>query len=202
MVKVDLGLVGADGLEQREVVRLTLDYCARLGKCIAEIFDEQVTRLCKSPSAILGYDLALIAVENVNQGKRGLVLVVELRCRIQGDHEFERQVCESQNVPGIAEDGAPLLGETDALIGQVVREHVACGCKIGIGMNAAVKANETHAGLRGGMAAAPAHNHGPRTVIVEAEMGQLVVALGADELVAAPEIAFRALEGAAEVVQV
>ena len=69
-------------------------------------------------------------------------------------------------------------------------------------MNAAVEANETYAGLRGGVAAAPAHNHGSGTVIVEAEMGQLVVTLGADELVPAPEVALRALKGAAEVVQV
>jgi hypothetical protein len=69
-------------------------------------------------------------------------------------------------------------------------------------MNAAVEANETYAGLRGGVSAAPANNHGSGTIIVEAEMGQLVVTLGADKFVPAPEIALRALKGAAEVVQV
>ena len=52
------------------------------------------------------------------------------------------------------------------------------------------------------MAAAAANKHGPRAIIVEAEMGELLVAFGTNKVCVAPELGLRALEGAAEMVEV
>ncbi len=141
-----------------------------LGQRGSHVLYEEVARLRERARAVLGGDLALLLVGDVDEREGDLLVVEFLGSGVERHHQLDGQLGEAQSVARLAKEGAAVLGKPHALVGQPVGVDVARAAAVRIGVRAAVETDESDGRIGAGMPAFPAHQHAPGAIVVVAEV--------------------------------